>query len=64
MKRKWLPCAVSVVFSMSVQAQSSITLYCALDAGPMYQSSSASSFSPAASNTRKGFSLQRRRHLR
>ncbi|MGA7779841.1 MAG: porin [Paraburkholderia sp.] len=50
MKLKWSGVAVLSVFAGAVHAQSSVTLYGAIDAGLIYQSTSASSFAPTAHN--------------
>jgi len=49
MKLKWIAAAVLVAIGSAAHAQSSVTLYGALDAGLLYQSTSAASFSPKAS---------------
>ncbi|MFM0342143.1 porin [Paraburkholderia fungorum] len=48
MKLKWVTVAAMATFGSSAYAQSSVTLYGVLDAGLMYQSTSAASFSPTA----------------
>jgi predicted porin len=50
MKLKWITVAAMAAFGSSAYAQSSVTLYGALDSGLMYQSTSAASFSPASKN--------------
>ena len=48
MKLKWSGVAVLTVFAGAAHAQSSVTLYGAIDSGLFYQSTSASSFAPTA----------------
>lgn len=55
MKLKLLGAAVATTFAVAAHAQSSVTLYGAFDAGAMYQSTSAASFSPTAPNLGKVF---------
>ncbi|CAE6871428.1 Outer membrane porin protein 32 [Paraburkholderia aspalathi] len=50
MKLKWSGGAVLAVFACVAHAQSSVTLYGAIDSGLMYQSTSAASFAPTAKN--------------
>ncbi|MFM0209982.1 porin [Paraburkholderia sediminicola] len=50
MKLKWSGVAVLAVFASAAHAQSSVTLYGAIDSGVFYQSTSASSFAPNAHN--------------
>jgi predicted porin len=58
MKLKWIAAAVLVAIGSAAHAQSSVTLYGALDAGLLYQSTSAASFSPKASNTGKIYAFK------
>lgn len=55
MKVKLTAAAVLVAWTGVAHAQSSVTLYGILDAGLLYQSSSAATFSPKAPNTGKVF---------
>jgi predicted porin len=48
MKLKWLTAGALAVVGSSAYAQSSVTLYGIVDAGLLYQSTSAASFSPTA----------------
>ncbi|MDN7606697.1 porin [Burkholderia multivorans] len=50
MKLKWSGGAALAMFACAAHAQSSITLYGAIDSGLVYQSTSASSFAPTAKN--------------
>jgi hypothetical protein len=50
MKLKWSGVAVLAVFASASHAQSSVTLYGAIDSGVFYQSTAASSFAPTARN--------------
>ncbi|MFL9899334.1 porin [Paraburkholderia fungorum] len=53
MKLKWVTAAVAAALGNSAYAQSSVTLYGVVDAGLLYQSTSAASFSPQAKNLGK-----------
>ncbi|MBK5124018.1 porin [Burkholderia sp. R-69980] len=53
MKLKLTGAAALVVFASAAHAQSSVTLYGAIDGGLLYQSTSAASFSPTAKNLGK-----------
>lgn len=53
MKLKWAAVAAIAAVGSTAHAQSSVTLYGALDSGLMYQTTSAASFSPAAKNLGK-----------
>ncbi|SOE88419.1 Outer membrane protein (porin) [Caballeronia arationis] len=53
MKREIVGIGLLSLLSGSAHAQSSVTLYGAIDAGILYQSSAAASFSPTAPNTGK-----------
>ncbi|MFL9921097.1 porin [Paraburkholderia fungorum] len=53
MKLKWVTAAVAAALGSSAYAQSSVTLYGVVDAGLLYQSTSAASFSPQAKNLGK-----------
>jgi predicted porin len=48
MKLKWVMAAALAATGSSAYSQSSVTLYGVVDAGLLYQSTSAASFSPAA----------------
>jgi predicted porin len=50
---KWLTAATLAAIGSSTYAQSSVTLYGAIDSGLLYQSSSAASFSPTAKDLGK-----------
>ncbi|KWF01547.1 porin [Burkholderia pseudomultivorans] len=50
MKLKWSGGAALAMFACVAHAQSSVTLYGAIDSGLVYQSTSASSFAPTAKN--------------
>jgi predicted porin len=50
MKLKWVTPAVLAATGSSAYAQSSVTLYGAVDGGLLYQSTSVASFSPTAKN--------------
>uniref|UniRef100_UPI0015CD842E porin n=1 Tax=Burkholderia guangdongensis TaxID=1792500 RepID=UPI0015CD842E len=50
MKLKWSGGAVLAVFACAAHAQSSVTLYGAIDSGLVYQSTVAASFAPNAKN--------------
>src|ERR1700733_13583941 len=50
---KWLTTATLAAIGSSAYAQSSVTLYGAIDSGLLYQSSSAASFSPTAKDLGK-----------
>jgi predicted porin len=50
MKLKWVMAAALAATGSSAYSQSSVTLYGVVDAGLLYQSTSAASFSPAAKN--------------
>jgi predicted porin len=58
MKRKWIAVAALVGVEGAAHAQSSVTLYGALDTGLLYQSTSAASFSPKALNTGKVYAFK------
>ncbi|MFM0121661.1 porin [Paraburkholderia sp. RL18-101-BIB-B] len=58
MKRKWSAAAALVVVGGAAHAQSSVTLYGALDSGLLYQSTSAASFSPKAPNTGRVYAFK------
>ncbi|MFM0519898.1 MULTISPECIES: porin [Caballeronia] len=53
MKLKWVAAVAGAAIGSAAQAQSSVTLYGVLDAGLMYQSTSAASFNPASKNMGK-----------
>jgi predicted porin len=53
MKSKWVAVASLAAIGSSAYAQSSVTLYGVLDAGMLYQSTSAASFSPTVKNLGK-----------
>ncbi|NHV25873.1 porin [Burkholderia sp. D-99] len=53
MKLKFAAVAALTVFASASHAQSSVTLYGAIDSGLLYQSTSAASLSPHAANTGK-----------
>ncbi|MHB9841831.1 porin [Paraburkholderia terrae] len=53
MKLKWVMAAALAATGSAAYAQSSVTLYGVVDAGLLYQSTSAASFSPAAKNLGK-----------
>ncbi|SIO70193.1 Outer membrane protein (porin) [Burkholderia sp. GAS332] len=50
LKLKWLAAATLAAIGSSAYAQSSVTLYGVVDAGLLYQSTNAASFSPTAKN--------------
>jgi predicted porin len=58
MKLKWITAVVLVAIGSEAHAQSSVTLYGALDSGLLYQSTSAASFSPKAPNTGKIYAFK------
>lgn len=58
MKLKWSGGAVLAVFACAAHAQSSVTLYGAIDSGLMYQSTSAASFAPTAKNSGHVFAFK------
>lgn len=58
MQIKRLTAGLLLAFSGIAHAQSSVTLYGTLDAGLMYQSTSAASFSPKAANLGSSFRYQ------
>ncbi|WP_213309193.1 porin [Paraburkholderia sacchari] len=58
MKMKWSSGAVLAVLAGAAHAQSSVTLYGAIDAGLLYQSTTADSFAPHAPNTGHVFSFK------
>ena len=58
MKLKWSGVAVLAVFASAAHAQSSVTLYGAIDSGVFYQSTSASSFAPTAHNNGHVYGLK------
>ncbi|CAB3799985.1 hypothetical protein LMG28688_05072 [Paraburkholderia caffeinitolerans] len=58
MKLKWHGAAVLAVFASTSHAQSSVTLYGAIDSGLFYQSTSASSFAPNARNNGHVFGVK------
>ena len=58
MKRKWIAVAALVGVEGAAHAQSSVTLYGALDTGLLYSSTSAASFSPKALNTGKVYAFK------
>lgn len=58
MKLKLSGTAVLIMFAGAAQAQSSVTLYGAIDAGLIYQTTSASSFAPNAPNNGKVFAFK------
>lgn len=58
MKRKWIAMVALVAAEGAARAQSSVTLYGALDTGLLYQSTSAASFSPKALNTGKVYAFK------
>ncbi|WP_322058142.1 porin [Paraburkholderia sp. J63] len=51
MKLKWSGAAVAIAFASAANAQSSVTLYGAIDSGLIYQSTSAPYFSPRLPNS-------------
>jgi predicted porin len=53
MKLKWVTAAAVAAIGSPAYAQSSVTLYGVVDAGLLYQSTSAASFSPTAKNLGK-----------
>ena len=53
LKLKWIAAAAFAAAGGAAHAQSSVTLYGVLDAGLMYQSTSAASFNPASKNLGK-----------
>ncbi|WP_028222808.1 porin [Paraburkholderia oxyphila] len=58
MKLKLGSAAVFAVFACAAHAQSSVTLYGAIDSGLMYQSTSAASFAPTAKNNGHVFAFK------
>jgi predicted porin len=58
MKLKWSGGAVLAICACAAHAQSSITLYGAIDSGLMYQSTSAASFAPTAHNNGHVFAFK------
>ncbi|PYE14128.1 putative porin [Paraburkholderia silvatlantica] len=55
MKLKWIAAAALAATGSAVHAQSSVTLYGVIDAGMLYQSTSAATLSPMATNLGKVF---------
>lgn len=55
MKSKWIAAAALAATGSVVHAQSSVTLYGVIDAGMLYQSTSAATLSPTATNLGKVF---------
>ncbi|WP_321877193.1 porin [Paraburkholderia bannensis] len=55
MKLKWIAAAVLTAAGTTAHAQSSVTLYGVIDAGMLYQSTSAATLSPTATNLGKVF---------
>ncbi|CAG4886706.1 porin [Paraburkholderia gardini] len=58
MKLKWIAAAALAATGSAAYAQSSVTLYGAIDSGLLYQSTSAASFSPRAPNTGKVYAFK------
>ena len=63
LKLKWIAAAAIAATGGAAHAQSSVTLYGVVDAGLMYQSTSAASFNPASKNLGKLYRFKDAGHL-